>query len=462
MLNKLAAYLDSLRGKRVAVIGIGVSNTPLVKLLLSAGVSVTACDRKERSDFSAIAGELESSGAELKLGPGYLTGLGHDVIFRTPGMRPDLPELEEARRSGSVVTSEMEVFFSVCPCKIIGVTGSDGKTTTTTLISEMLKHAGHTVHLGGNIGRPLLADAPIIKPGDFAVLELSSFQLMTLRGSPDIAVVTNLSPNHLDMHKNMDEYIEAKTNIFAHQSKDGVLVLNSDNEITRSFALSARGRVRWFSRRSPCEGVYQRGDILVRREGGVESELFPSKEILLPGIHNIENYMAAMTALADLVPAGSMLEVARTFMGVEHRNELIRELGGVRYYNSTIASSPTRTIADIRAYDRKPILIAGGYDKNIPFDALGEEIARSCKALVLCGATAEKIRAAVVKTSGGEDFPVHMTTSFREAVLKASSLAAEGDVVLLSPACASFDLFVNFAERGQEFRKIVEGLEATQ
>ena len=241
--STIQEYLASLRGKRVAVLGIGVSNTPLIKMLLRADVEVTACDKRQREDFGGQAEELESLGAELRLGPDYLDGLDHDVIFRTPGLRPDVPQLLAARERGSTITSEMEVFFQVCPCKTIAVTGSDGKTTTTTIIAELLKAAGQSVYVGGNIGKPLLPDVDGMVPEDVAVLELSSFQLMTMEQSPDIAVVTNLAPNHLDVHKSMEEYIAAKENIFTHQGADGLLVLNQDNEITRGFAVSARGRV---------------------------------------------------------------------------------------------------------------------------------------------------------------------------------------------------------------------------
>ena len=451
-------YLAALKGKKIAVIGIGVSNTPLIKMLLRAGLEVTACDKRGREEFAGQVEELESLGAELCLGPDYLDGLHHDVIFRTPGLRPDVPQLLAAKERGSIVTSEMEAFFEVCPCQMIAVTGSDGKTTTTTIISELLKAAGRNVYVGGNIGKPLLADADGMEEGDLAVLELSSFQLMTMEHSPDIAVVTNLAPNHLDMHKSMEEYVSAKENIFTHQSGEGLVVLNYDNEITRAFGEKAPGRITMFSRRTPLErGVFLRdGAIWVTNAAGSRPVL-SLEEILLPGEHNVENYMAAIAAVDGLVPDQVTREFAKTFAGVEHRIELVRTRNGVRYYNDSIASSPSRTIAGLRSFPEKVILIAGGYDKHIPFDVLGPEIVEHVKALVLTGATASKIRTAVEKSPGYQPGrPVIVEyDAFDAAVLAAHHMAQPGDVVLLSPACASFDRFKNFMERGAAFKKLI-------
>ena len=455
-------YLAGLKGKTVAVIGIGVSNTPLIKMLLRAGVRVTACDRKNREDFGGLTEELESLGAELRLGPDYLKGLDHDVIFRTPGMRPDVPELLLAQAKGSLITSEMEVFFQVCPCHTIAVTGSDGKTTTTTIIAGLLREAGYHTFVGGNIGKPLLPDADGMEPDDYAVLELSSFQLMTMDRSPEIAVVTNLAPNHLDVHKSMEEYITAKENIFTHQSPQGKAVFNFDNEITRNFSESAPGRAVLFSRRqSLSRGVCLReGAIWVMDDQGGRPVL-PLADILLPGDHNVENYMAAIAAVDGLVPDEIIRGFAAKFAGVEHRIELVRTLRGVRYYNDSIASSPSRTIAGLRSFKEKVLLIAGGYDKHIPFDVLGPEVVEHVKALFLTGDTAPKIRAAVEASPGyrPDALPIQEYSSFDGAVLAACQAAQSGDVVILSPACASFDKFKNFAERGAAFKKIIYGLE---
>lgn len=454
----LQEYIASLRGKTVAVIGIGVSNTPLLRLLLREGIAVTACDRSDRAKLGALAGELEAAGAKLQLGDGYLQNLSQDVIFRTPGLRPDVPELEAARAKGSTITSEMEVFFEVCPCPIIAVTGSDGKTTTTTIIAELLRAAGHTVHVGGNIGHPLLAEAGSIRPTDWAVLELSSFQLMTMTRSPHIAVLTNLAPNHLDVHKSMEEYVWAKENIFRHQQPGDIAVFNLDNAITRELSAHAPGRALYFSRQAePENGVFLRGNAVISRRDGRERQIMTTEDIRLPGVHNVENYMASIAAVDGLVPDDVIRTFARTFNGVEHRIELVRTWRGVRFYNDSIASSPSRTIAGLRSFKEKVILIAGGYDKHIPFDVLGPEVVEHVKLLILCGATADKIRAAVEQAPGYR--PGHPeildVTPFQRAVETARDRAVPGDVVTLSPACAAFDQFKNFMERGKTFKAIV-------
>ena len=454
----LREYVDSLRNKTVAVLGIGVSNTPLVRLLLDHGIRVTACDKRTREELGALADELEGAGCALRLGPDYLEGLHEDVIFRTPGLRPDMPQIAAAMANGSVLTSEMEAFFQVCPCPIIAVTGSDGKTTTTTIIAELLKAAGNTVWLGGNIGHPLLCDAEGMQPHDYAVLELSSFQLMTMDRSPHIAVVTNLAPNHLDIHRDMAEYVAAKENIFRHQTAGDIAVFNADNAITAEQSTRAAGRSRRFSRQSPLsDGVFLRGDDIVCRGPEGERVIMQTSDIRIPGVHNVENYMAAIAAVDGLVPDETIRQFARDFGGVEHRIEMVRTYRGVRYYNDSIASSPSRTIAGLRSFPEKVILIAGGYDKHIPFDVLGPEVTAHVKLLVLCGATAGKIRAAV---EAAPDYrPCHPeiieVTPFRAAVEAARDRAVPGDVVTLSPACAAFDQFKNFAERGKVFKEIV-------
>ena len=458
-------YLHSLRNRTVAVIGIGVSNRPLIDLLLSHGVAVTACDKKDRAALGPLAEELEERGCRLRLGPDYLKDLRENVIFRTPGMRPDLPELTAAVERGGVLTSEMEVFFRVCPCPIIAVTGSDGKTTTTTIIAELLRAAGRTVHLGGNIGRPLLADTPSMKPTDLAVLELSSFQLLTMNRSPQIAIVTNLAPNHLDVHRDYEEYIAAKENIFTHQDSSGIVVLNADNDVTRGFAEGARGSVRLFSRREAVErGAYLGPDdsgggqaIWLASEGGHRLVL-PLADIKLPGIHNVENYMAAIAAVDGLVPDGVIREFARNFGGVEHRIELVRELDGVRWYNDSIASSPSRTIAGLKAFPGKVILIAGGKDKGISYDSLGPVVNNHVKLLILCGATAGVIRASVESAENYAGLEIVDVEDYHQAAGLARSRAQAGDVVILSPASTSFDRFSNFMERGRVFKEIVRQL----
>ena len=453
--EKVTRYFAALRGKRVLVLGLGVSNRPLARLLIESGALVTGCDRGETPDPEILA--LRERGMELRLGPDYLKNLSGEIAFRTPGMRPDLPELEALRNAGTVMTSEMEAFFEVCPCPIIGVTGSDGKTTTTTLISEILKRAGKTVWLGGNIGAPLLPLAHKMQPSDTAVVELSSFQLLDMKRSPRVAVVTNLAPNHLDVHRDMAEYVAAKENIFRFQGPEDIAVFNEDNEITSAFSQRAKGKTLTFSRKNrPVRGVYLEDDTIYRA-GPEPQKLFDRREILLPGLHNVENYMAAICATAGMVPDEAAREVARTFGGVEHRIELVREKDGVRFYNDSIASSPSRTIAGLRSFSEKLILIAGGYDKHIPYDVLGPEIVSHVKTLVLTGATAGKIKAAVMAAPGYQagSPEIMETDDFFDAIRTAARLSKPGDVVMLSPASASFDHFKNFMERGNAFKKAV-------
>lgn len=444
-------YLSGLKDKRVAVIGIGISNEPLIRLLLKAGARVTACDKKSRHEFGSLAVELEALGAELKLGDEYLSDLDHEIIFRTPGMHPD--KLKAAKDKGSVITSEMEAFFEVCPCKIIAVTGSDGKTTTATIISEMLKAAGKTVWLGGNIGTPLFSEALDMEPEDIVVLELSSFQLITMTASPDVAVVTNVAPNHLDVHNSMEEYINSKMNIFLHQSPDGVLVLNYDNDITRGFADSSKGEVRFFSRKTENGVYYKNGTIY--SDG---RELLKAENIKLQGLHNIENYMAAIAAVKGLASDEDIRGVAAEFEGVAHRIELVRVHDGVNYYNDSMGTSPTRTIAGLRSFKQRVILIAGGYDKHIPYDELGPVINETVKTLVLTGATAEKIRASVITADNGTKPDIITCEKFDDAVLAAVWAARAGDIVFMSPASASFDCFKNYAERGAAFKNVIDNL----
>lgn len=454
---ELETYLSGLRGKRVAVIGVGVSNRPLIALLLSRGVSVTACDRKE--NLGAYGDELRRKGCQLQLGPDYLQGLNQDVIFRTPGVRPDLPEFLSATERGARLTSEMEAFFEVCPCPKIAVTGSDGKTTTTTIIAKLLEAAGKRVHLGGNIGRPLLSDTPDIRPEDIAVLELSSFQLMTMDKSPEIAVVTNISPNHLDVHKDYAEYIAAKENIFTHQNAENLAVFNADNAVTLEESARAPGRVRLFSRRREvADGVFLRGQDIVSRHDGQERVVMTTADIRLPGVHNIENYMAAVAAVDGLVSDEIIRDFAREFAGVEHRIELFRTRNGVRWYNDSIASSPSRTIAGLRSFPEKVILIAGGKDKGISYKDLGPVVNEHVKYLILCGATAGVIRKSVETAENYQGLPIAEVADYPSAVRTADGVAQSGDVVILSPASTSFDRFANFMERGKTFKTLVNAL----
>ena len=451
-MNKFDAYFTGLRGRKIAVMGLGVSNRPLVRLLLHYGCTVTGCDRTPREKVDAEVLELEKLGCTLRLGDTYLDGVSADLVFRTPGMHPANPALEQLRAGGAEITSEMEVFFELCPCTMIAVTGSDGKTTTTTLISEMLKAAGKKVWLGGNIGTPLLPVCDQIASGDFAVVELSSFQLMDMKHSPHIAVITNLAPNHLDVHKDMQEYVDAKKNIYNFQNQNDRLVLNADNELTAP--LQGNGITRYFARLGKtANGVCLEGDMICR--DGVP--VLDKKTILLPGEHNVENYMAAILAVEGLVDDETIRKVAAAFGGVEHRIELVRIKDGVKFYNDSIASSPSRTIAGLRSFKEKVLLIAGGYDKHIPYDVMGNDVCEHVKILFVNGATGGQIRTAVESapnyTPGCPE--IVDCADFTEAVQKAAAAAGEGDIVLMSPASAAFDQFKNFMERGQYFKKLV-------
>jgi len=451
IMDVLQEKLNNWKNRSIAVLGLGVSNRPLVRLLLEAGCTVTGCDRTPREKLDEEVLELEKLGCTLRVGEDYLDGVEADILFRTPGMHPGNPAIQALAAKGAEITSEMEVFFEVCPCHLVAVTGSDGKTTTTTLVSEMLKAQGYRVWLGGNIGTPLLPLVRQMQETDYAVVELSSFQLMDMKRSPQRALVTNLSPNHLDIHKDMEEYVDAKKNIFRFQSPGDLLILNADNEITSGFM--GNGITRFFSRQGKAAHVVQRDGAIYR--GG--REVLQVSDILLPGVHNVENYMAAIALVEGLVEDEAIRRVARNFGGVEHRIELVRIKDGVRFYNDSIASSPSRTIAGLRSFPEKVILIAGGYDKHIPYDVLGPEICAHVKQLFLCGATGPQIRAAVEQCPDPRPEMVDCGT-FEKAVRAAAGAAREGDVVLMSPASASFDEFKNFAQRGNFFKSIVKEL----
>lgn len=454
----LNEYIESLKNRRVTVIGAGVSNRPLIKLLCQAGIVPTVCDRS-----TELHPELAGLDLRTSLGEGYLDALDADVIFRTPGLHPDVPPLRAARKAGALFTSEMEVFMRLCPCRIIAVTGSDGKTTTTSLIAQMLRDGGYRVHVGGNIGKPLLAEIPDMRAEDIVVLELSSFQLHSMNCAPDVAIITNLAPNHLDVHPSYADYVDAKKQIFQHQRPDSLLVLNADNADTAACAPEAAGRVCWFSRQQAVEnGVYLAPDgNIIRAENGCERVIMPASDIRLPGVHNIENMMAAFAAVSAFLPDEALRHTATTFAGVAHRLETVRVLRGVRFINDSIASSPSRTEAGLRCFDEKLILIAGGKDKGVPFDDLGPLICEHVKSLYLTGPTSDKIKAAVENaTEYKPGAPaIHCMDNFTETVRAAAAEAVEGDIVLLSPASTSFDRFKNFEERGNTFRSIVEELE---
>lgn len=458
MKKKFNEFKSFINGKKVAVVGIGVSNIPLINFLVKLGAKVTAFDMKTEEVLGETAIEFKAKGIKLELGEGYLDKLtGFEVVFKTPSMRIDCEALIKAKNEGAYITSEMEEFVKYCKGKIYGITGSDGKTTTTTIVSKLLEAQGYKTWVGGNIGTPLFSNIEEIEENHMVVLELSSFQLMTMDSPVDVAVVTNLSPNHLDMHKDMQEYIDAKKNVFLYQNKENVLVVNRENEITYGFEKEAKGEVREFSSKRVLEnGSYFEKGILYL-DG---KEVCKKEEIVIKGMHNVENYLSAFIATKDDVTISTMKNVAQSFSGVEHRCELVREINGVKYYNDSIASSPTRTLAGLFAFEKKVILIAGGYDKHIPFDPLAEEGYPFIKELILLGDTKYLIKEAFdkVKEEKNIDLPIIIVNSLEEAVIKAKEISTPGDVVTLAPACASFDMFPNFAIRGNKFKEIVNNM----
>lgn len=462
MNNKIDAYFSGLKDKKVAFIGLGRSNLPLMKMFCDSGATVYACDSREAEALGANAELAKSYGAVLKSGKDYLDNLDVEMVFRTPGMNYNHPALVKMREQGINVTSEMELFFDLCPCKIIAVTGSDGKTTTTTIISELLKAQGYNVYLGGNIGNSLMPEIYNIKEDDFAVVELSSFQTISMRKSPYISVVTNVAPNHLDVHKDMDEYIDAKRNVVAFQNADNTAVLNLDNDISSSFEDSTCADVIKFSRNSKVKkGAYIEGDCIWFTDGCDSAPVLNINDINIPGLHNVENYMAAICAVKPFVTVDTITQVARTFSGVKHRAQLVRTLDGVRYYNDSIASSPTRTASGMLSlFDQKLILICGGYDKNIPYAPLGPVICSKVKTLILLGATGPKIEEAVKNSAEYADGAPEIiyAESMEQAVDTARAKASEGDIVALSPASASFDMYRDFEHRGEHFMSIVNSL----
>ena len=451
--STIQEFQNYVKDKNITVIGIGVSNLPLIKFLVKYGSKVKACDKRTSTALGEVYDELKGMGVAFSLGENYLEDIMGDVIFKTPGMRYDVPELLKAKEDGAYVTSEMEVFFDVCPCKIIAITGSDGKTTTTTLVSEMLKASGHKVWLGGNIGNPLLTLTEEMSKDDWVVLELSSFQLHTMKKSPHIAVITNITPNHLDMHKDYQEYIDAKKNIMLYQDKDDVLVVNADNDVTAGIGIEKEGTLKEFSKTEKTY-VHLDGDVIYK-DG---KAILDIKDIKIPGMHNVENYMTAIAATDGLVDDEDIVRVAKEFGGVEHRIELVRVLDGVRYYNSSIDSSPNRTINTLKVFPQKVILICGGKDKGIPYDEIGEPIVNHVKSLIVIGATSDKIENAIKATGRADEISIVRKNSYEEVVRYAREIAKEGDVVLLSSASTSFDMFSNFMERGNLFKKLVNEL----
>lgn len=461
--KKLEEFNKFLDSKKVAIIGMGVSNLPLLDYFYDKNAKVTVFDKNTPSD--EIMEKINKYRYEVEIGEYNLSRLnGFDIIFRSPSVLPTREELVTAANKGAIITSEIEMVLKLAPCKIIGVTGTEGKTTTTSIIYEILKSSGKNCFLGGNIGKPIFTEIKNMKPEDIVVLELSSFQLMGMKVSPDISVVTNMYPDHLNIHSSYEEYQQAKKNIFLHQNENGVVILNYDNEITRKFADEVKSNLVYFSSLQKLKNgyVYDRKDETIKRYANGKSEnILKKQEIKLRGIHNYENICAALAATASIVDEKSQIKAIKEFNGVEHRLEFVRELNGVKYYNDSIGTSPASTIAGLNAFDENIILLAGGSDKGLDYTEIGETIAKKVRVLLLTGPTAEKIENATklaMNKAGKETVEIIHCKDLQEAVSTANEKAKSGEIVLMSPASASFDAFKNFIERGIKFKEFVNNL----
>lgn len=459
--EKLQEFENYIKGKKVAIIGLGVSNIPLLDYFYRLGAKVSIFDKREKEALDANAlTKIQNYQFNLYTGKDALSNLqGFSFIFRSPSCRPDTPEIVAEVEKGAVLTSEIEMLMKTCPGTVIGITGSDGKTTTTNLIYQILKENGYHCYLGGNIGIPLFTKVGEMKSEDMVVLELSSFQLMDMQISPHISVITNISPNHLDIHKSYEEYIEAKKNIFKYQKQGDIVVLNYDNEITRELRQEAKGKVVYFSKTQKLENgvIYDNGTIKLCKNN-VRRHILDVKDVLLRGTHNYENICTAISATSSLVEPEVQARAIKKFQGVEHRLEFVKEINGVKWYNDSIGTSPSRTIAGLNAFDEKIVLIAGGYDKHLDYTPIAKPIIENVSTLILMGATATKIEEAVKKELElqGKTMPIYMCSSLKETVDKAYELAKQNEIVLFSPASASFDLFKNFEDRGNQFKNLVK------
>ena len=460
--NKKVEYFEKkLRSQKVAVIGLGVSNIPLIEYLYKKRANVTVFDDREEEKLDKnVMNKVKEYGFKYYLGKGNLENLkGFDLIFRSPSCLPTKPELVAEKARGAIVTTEIEQLMKMAPCKIIGITGSDGKTTTTTLTYEILKDAEYTVHLGGNIGIPLFTKLNEIKPEDIIVLELSSFQLMGMEVSPEIAAITNITPNHLNIHKDYQEYIDAKKNIFKNQNEDGILVLNADNEITSSCKDEANGKVKMFSSKQKLEnGFIVDNGIIKECEDGIRRHIIDTKDLKLKGVHNFQNVCTALALTKGLVDTDKAVETIKEFSGVHHRLELVRTIDGVEWYNDSASTSPTRGISALNAFcDKEIVLIAGGADKNLDYTPIGKPIVEKVKCLILIGQTATKIYDAVKKELEiqNKKIDIHMCETFKQSLDLAKRVAKPGQVVLFSPASTSFDMFKDMYDRGDKFKEEV-------
>lgn len=461
--EKLKEFNEYIRFRKVAVIGLGVSNLPLLDYLYEKKAQVTVFDERTIDEIPQnIIDKINTYEFKYSFGKNCLEQLkGFNVIFRSPSCLPTKPELQEEANRGAIVTTEVEMLMEMCPCKIIGVTGSDGKTTTTSMINAILQKAGYNTFLGGNIGTPLFTRLPEIKPEDIVVLELSSFQLMNMHVSPDIAVITNITPNHLNIHKDYEEYIDAKKNIFKYQNENGILILNYDNDITRECSKETKGKVIFFSSKEKLDnGFIVDEDVVKECEDRVRKHILNTDEVILRGNHNFQNIATALAATKTLVDTNIAVQAIKEFKPVEHRIEFIREINGVKWYNDSASSSPTRTLSGINAFKENIVLIAGGYDKNLDYEPLAKPVVDKVSTLILIGQTAEKIFDAVKNEADKQNkkIDIYMCDSLEQTIDIAKKTSKKGDVVLFSPASASFDMFKNFADRGEKFKNLVNNI----
>ncbi|MCI8310305.1 MAG: UDP-N-acetylmuramoyl-L-alanine--D-glutamate ligase [Clostridia bacterium] len=461
--TKLEEFNNYLDGRRVAIIGLGVSNIPLIEYMHEVGAETVVFDKRELDKIDhEIINKVICYDMEYSLGNNYLDKLvGFDIIFRSPSCLPTTPELKLEASRGAIITTEIEMFMELCPGTIFGVTGSDGKTTTTSLIYEILKAKGYNTYLGGNIGCPLFTKVKEIKPEDMVVLELSSFQLMNMKISPKVAIVTNITPNHLNIHEDMEEYIEAKKCIINSQNKESLVVLNYDNDITRDFAKDALGEVVFFSHNTKISKGYMVDQNSIKFcNGDFRTHILETKNMQIKGIHNYMNAACSIAATKDYVDLETAVEAICNFKGVEHRLELVKQTKDrIKWYNDSASSSPTRTIVGLNSFPTKNvILIAGGYDKNLEYEPIAKPIVNSCKSIILIGQTADKIEKVIRKEikNGIKEVNIYRCETLEETVLLANKIATKGDAVLFSPASASFDMFKNFDDRGKQFKALVQ------
>jgi UDP-N-acetylmuramoylalanine--D-glutamate ligase len=446
------------------VLGLARQGLAVTRWLIEQGAHVTVSDAKPEADLQAPIVSLRDLAVKFALGGHPLSLLDDcDVLCLSGGVPIDLPIVIEAQRRGIPLTNDAQLFVERCPAPIIGITGSAGKTTTTTLTGEIIKAAHHTTWVGGNIGNPLIGDLAEMLPTDRVVMELSSFQLDVMTVSPHVAAVLNITPNHLDRHPSMEAYVEAKRRILEYQSFDDIAVLGYDNDIARALSGRANGYVRFFSREKIVgRGAFLKGDrILVVQNQ--EEEVCRLGDILLRGDHNVLNVLAACAMTSALgVDVEPMAQAIREFKGVAHRLQLIREVNGVKYYDNSISTAPERVMADLQVFSEPIVLLAGGRDKHLPWEEAAQLIVERVRELIVFGEMAELVRGAVETqlSRSGERMleKIHPAATLDEAVAIAAQIARSGEVVLLSPGGTSFDAFKDFAERGEKFQELVRGL----